>query len=125
MGRDFDVSVAYVSKKQMHALNKAHRKIDKPTDILSFPYSKKSGELILCLPEVRTHAALHQKTADEYLPFLFIHGMLHLKGYDHGRIMDRLEKKFWNILHGTTHRSGDRRRDLPGPRRRIKTRRRG
>lgn len=133
LGRDFELSVAYVTRVTMRTLNREQRKIDKPTDILSFSYSKKSGEIVLCLPEVATHAKEWGVKTDAYLPYLFIHGLIHIKGHDHGAIMDREEKKYCRALgvtlpqssteHGTTNRSGHRRGDLSGSRRRVSIRR--
>lgn len=114
LGQRFELSVATVSKTRMRALNKAHRNIDRPTDILSFPLSKQSGEIILCMAEVKTHARACSMSEKKYLPYLVIHGMVHLKGHDHGRIMDELEKRYCRKLgvthplalsHGSTNRS--------------------
>lgn len=82
----------------MRALNKTYAQNDTPTDILSFPLSKTSGEIILCEPEVASHARAWDCPPEHYLAYLFIHGMVHLKGHSHGRIMDRLEKKYCHAL---------------------------
>jgi rRNA maturation RNase YbeY len=130
LGRDFDLSLAYVTRNTMHALNKAQRGIDAPTDILSFPLSKTSGEMVLCMPEVVSHAKVWDVPAKDYLPYLVIHGLVHLKGHDHGRIMTRLEHEYCSRLsvrhplpvatkNGTTNRSGHRRGHVPSTRRRI------
>jgi rRNA maturation RNase YbeY len=115
LGRDFDLSVAYVSRKVMQRINTEQRSKDAPTDILSFSLSKTSGEILICLPEVVTHAKAWEMKPQSYLDYLFIHGLLHIKGHDHGRIMERLEQKYTKALHvscptspalhGTTHRS--------------------
>lgn len=55
----------------------------KTSNVLAFPLSKTSGEIVIC------KAAAKPYTAD----FLFIHGLLHLKGYKHGGIMEREEAK--------------------------------
>lgn len=96
LGRRFDLSLAYVTRAKMRATNRTYRSVDAPTDILSFTLSKNSGQIILCLPEVVTHAKAFAVTPKEYLPYLFIHGLIHVKGHDHGRIMDSLEQKFCN-----------------------------
>lgn len=133
LGRDFDLSVAYVTRATMRRINRERRGKDSATDILSFPLSKTAGEILICLPEVVTHAEVWGTTPTQYLPYLFIHGLVHLKGHDHGAIMDREEKKYCRALsvtmpqssftHGTKNRSGHRRGDLSGPRRRVSLRR--
>lgn len=134
LGRDFDLSVAYVSRQRMQILNKEHRRIDNATDILSFPLSKTSGEIVLCMPEVVTHAALWNMAPRDYLPYLVIHGLVHVLGHDHGRIMTRLEHEYCDLLsvrhplpvvtnNGTTNRGGNRRRHVSSTRRRVAPRR--
>ncbi|MEK7063328.1 MAG: rRNA maturation RNase YbeY [Patescibacteria group bacterium] len=129
LGRRFDLSVAYVTPAKMKVLNRAHRKINKATDILSFPLSKNSGEIIMCKSEVASHAKEWGMAAAQYLPFLVIHGMLHLRGLDHGRIMESEERKYcrrFGLVHprdsektnGRTDRSGNRRRHAQRARRR-------
>ena len=75
-------------------LNKRYREKDKPADVLSFPFSKIDGEIFIDPDEARTKAPLHDKTFKNYIGFLFIHGLLHLKGFDHGSTMEREEKKY-------------------------------
>jgi len=94
LGKTYDLSIAFVTKKKSRELNARYRGKDKPTNILSFSLSKKSGEIIIHLPTVRRDAINFGKTFDTFLGFLVIHGMLHLKGYEHGGIMERAEEKF-------------------------------
>ncbi len=46
-------------------------------------------------------------TFDAYLPYLVIHGLVHIKGHTHGRIMDGLEQKYCRRLG--VHYPGDKR----------------
>jgi len=94
LGKPYELSVVFVDSKTIRRLNTTYRKIDSATDILSFSLSKKSGELYVAMSEVRKKARLFGKKTDEYLPYLFIHGLLHLKGFDHGRTMDSLERTY-------------------------------
>lgn len=98
LGRDFDLSVAYVARPTMRRINRERRGVDTATDVLSFELGKKSGELLFCLPEVASHARAWGTEPSRYLPYLVIHGLLHLKGHDHGRIMDKEEKKYCRAL---------------------------
>ena len=102
LGKKYELSVAFVSSKKMHAFNKKYRTKDAPTDILSFALSKDSGELYLSMPEVAKKAKLFRMTTRNYLGYLFIHGLLHLEGRDHGRTMEVLESKFARAFHFST-----------------------
>jgi rRNA maturation RNase YbeY len=62
---------------------------------LSFPLDKNSGEIVLCLDVIKKEYQSWQKTLYEFTGFLVIHGMLHLKGMEHGAIMDKQEQKFY------------------------------
>lgn len=96
LGSDLEVSITLVDDEAIHALNREHRGIDRPTDVLSF--SQLEGEELAALPEgealplgdivISVDRVADQ--ADEYghsfereLGFLVGHGMLHLLGYDH------------------------------------------
>ena len=98
LGKEYDLSVAYVTPKESHKLNKTLRGKDKPTNILSFPLDKNSGEIVLDLATSRKDAPNFDMSESKFLLFLVIHGMLHLKGYDHGSTMERQEKKFLKIF---------------------------
>ncbi|MEI8130131.1 MAG: rRNA maturation RNase YbeY [bacterium] len=94
LGPKYSLSVALVTPKESHKLNLTYRQKDKPTNVLSFPFGKNSGELVLDLKTSRADAVNFDMTPDNFLLFLVIHGMLHLKGYDHGSTMEKAEKKF-------------------------------
>lgn len=71
------LSLAFVSKEEIKKLNKKFRGKNKPTDVLSFELSEKDylGEIIIC-PEI-------VKEKKEDMRQVFIHGILHILGYDH------------------------------------------
>jgi probable rRNA maturation factor len=94
LGREYELSLAFIAPRKMRELNCAYRGMDAPTDILSFPLSKTSGEIFLCMSEAAKKAPLFNMTSRQYLGYMFIHGLLHLEGLDHGRTMSRLERKF-------------------------------
>ncbi len=94
LGSDYDLSLVFIGPKTMRELNKKHRNINKATDILSFPLTKKSGEMFICKSETKKMAKEFDRTYENFLVYLFIHGCVHLKGYDHGPKMDRLEEKY-------------------------------
>ena len=100
---DETVSVAFVSEAKIKELNKRYRGINKVTDILSFVGDKDNfGELIICYPQIKRQAKEGHHSIDDELLFIFIHGLLHLAGYDdetdkgHKEMMD-LGKKLCQV----------------------------
>jgi len=91
--RDYELSIVFIGDKRSHTLNKEYRKKDRPTNILSFPLEKNLGEIYLNLPLAKREAKKLKLPEKKYLTYLFIHGMLHLKGHSHGSTMDRAEKR--------------------------------
>ena len=94
LGKKYSLSIAFVDEKKSQEINKKYRNKDRPTNILSFALRKDEGELILCPAVIKREAPKHDKTFKEFLGFLVIHGMLHLKGLDHGKKMEKLEEKY-------------------------------
>ncbi len=94
LGKEYSLSVGFADEARSQEINKQYRQKDKPTNVLSFAFSDQAGELVLCKPIIKKEAELLDKTFDEWLVFLIIHGLLHLKGLDHGKKMEQLEKKY-------------------------------
>lgn len=83
LGTDYDLSVAFLSPAEMRKVTIRSKKVDKVSNVLSFPLSKTSGEILIC-----------KKAAAPYtVPYLFIHGVLHLKGFKHSARMDSAEQE--------------------------------
>jgi probable rRNA maturation factor len=83
LGADYELSLVFVSEKEIQKLNNRYRQKDEPTNILSFPLTPTSGEIIICPTYTKGFSIGH----------LFIHGLMHLKGYDHGSTMEHEEEK--------------------------------
>lgn len=98
LGSSYSLSVAIVPPRESHRLNLAFRGKDNPTNVLSFPYSEQSGELVLDLATSKKQAPDFDMPFTAFITYLVIHGMLHLKGMDHGSTMEREEKKFLKIF---------------------------
>jgi rRNA maturation RNase YbeY len=111
LGEKYSLSVAFVEKKVSQKINNALRDKDHATNVLSFALDKKSGELILCPAIIKTETKKFNRNFTELIGFLVIHGMLHLKGMQHGAIMERAEKKY-SQKYDTKHSSGNRHRIL-------------
>jgi len=97
--------VAFVEEKESQKINKAYRQKDKPTNVLSFSLSKNAGELILCPAVIKREAKDFGRNFSNFLCFLVIHGMLHLKGMEHSSTMEEAEDKY-----DAKYNSGNRRR---------------
>ncbi len=94
LGKSYTLSVAVVSKKQAEHLNALYRNKDYTPNILSFPLTKNSGEIILHLPTLKKQHKDFAMTLNEYILYIYIHGCIHLLGYEHGKKMTDLEKKY-------------------------------
>ncbi len=91
LGDKYELSVAFVGSAESKKLNSKYRNKRKPANILSFPLSKTEGEIIICLPEAKKDAPKFGLKYEEFIPFLFIHGLLHLKGMRHSSKMEDKE----------------------------------
>jgi probable rRNA maturation factor len=94
LGKKYELGVSFLSAKKQKEINMTYRGINKTTNVLSFPISKTSGDITFDLIKVKKDAPLFDMTYPKFLQYLFIHGLLHLKGYDHSDIMEKQEKKF-------------------------------
>ncbi len=95
LGTKYDLSVVFVGKKFIESKNFKYRKVKKPTDILSFKITEKSGEIFICPYIAKIKSPKFFMKFEEYTLFLLIHGMLHLKGFEHGKKMEILENKYF------------------------------
>lgn len=82
-----EIELILLSSDEMREINKTHRNIDKDTDVLSFPYEEMPmsplGSIVISSSHVEAGSKEFGHTADDEFALLFIHGMLHLLGYDH------------------------------------------
>jgi len=82
--KNSSVSVAIVTESAIKKLNRQYRHKDSVTDVLSFESDSAQylGEVVLCYKQIECQAKeLNHKIDEEFL-FIFIHGLLHLLGYD-------------------------------------------
>ena len=92
------VSVSIVDNEFIHNLNREYRNIDRPTDVVSFAFldndkdrkKKLQSKGPVILGDIYISYMKAEEQAQEYghsiareLRFLFVHGLLHLLGYDH------------------------------------------
>lgn len=109
--KNSEVSVAFVSEKEIADLNKIYRGKNKVTDVLSFGEgdikwdksfkfrSAKNflGEIIICPKIIKTQSKKLKASFNFQIKKIFLHGLLHLLGYDHGKnkeaeVMEKLEE---------------------------------
>jgi len=108
----FEISILLTGTKNMKNLNKKFRKIDKDTDVLSFPAEEKSffkkdiklnkkvylGDIALSYQYIEVVIKKQNTSFDDYFKKMLVHGVLHLIGYEHDSFkkykkMNLLEQK--------------------------------
>ena len=94
LGKKYTLSLAFVGPKQAQVLNKKYRKKTYTPNVLSFPLTKDTGEVYISLQVAKKEAKNFSMSYEGYVGFLFVHGLLHLKGLDHGDTMEKAEKKY-------------------------------
>jgi rRNA maturation RNase YbeY len=97
LSRKYDLSVVFLTPASSRKLNAGLRGKDYPTNVLSFPLSKNSGEIFLDLSTAKKEYQKFAMTYPQFITYLFIHGLLHLKGMEHGSTMEKREKKILNV----------------------------
>lgn len=102
-----EISIALINDAEIQALNKAYRRKDKPTNVLSFPDAGPApllGDIAIARETVEREAEAAGKKTVDHLAHMLIHGFLHLQGYDHendpdAAIMEALEIKALALLN--------------------------
>ena len=92
------LSVTIVNNDYIHEINRTYRHIDRPTDVISFAFlddvpnkevllqSKQMvvlGDIYISYEKAEEQAKSYGHSLERELKFLFVHGLLHLLGYDH------------------------------------------
>jgi len=81
---DRNLSVVFVGPTKMRQLNKAYRGKDKAINVLSFEGGEFSlGEIVLCPSVIHRDALEYKISFQRTISWMFVHGLLHLLGYDH------------------------------------------
>lgn len=106
-----EISVVLSDDEHMRELNKHHRNMDKPTNVLSFPPARMKppagsprflGDIVLALETVEREAREEAKPLENHISHLVVHGVLHLLGYDHEdeEEAEMMENREREILEG-------------------------
>lgn len=103
---DKTIELLIIDSQTMQKLNAQHRNVDKPTDVLSFPLAAVPnaplGTVVINKDSVIEAASTYGHSQEEEFTLLFIHGLLHLLGYDHevdNGQMRQLEEKLIKEYH--------------------------
>lgn len=99
LASDSMVTVRFVDEEEGRELNNSYRKKDYATNILTFDYVREpvvEADLVVCVPVLRKEALDQNKSLEEHLAHLLVHGALHALGYDHmndeeAEVMERKE----------------------------------
>ena len=98
LGAGYELSLVICGDKLAQRMNKEYRKKTYYPNVLSFPLSKSEGEIFLNVRKAAREAREFRVPLKSRLALLYVHGLYHLKGLDHGTKMERLEaatlKKF-------------------------------
>ena len=86
------LSIRVVGAARSRSLNARYRQKDRPTNVLSFGGAGQGpdgshylGELVICAPVVAREARAQGKSAEAHWAHMTVHGVLHLRGFDHER----------------------------------------
>lgn len=92
LGKRYSLSLVFIGETRSRTLTKKHKKKDKPSNVLSFPLEKNEGEIFITPAVAKREAKRYNTTPNKHIGFLFIHGLLHLSGFQHGSRMESKEQ---------------------------------
>lgn len=99
LGEKYELGLTLLSPQEQRKINFKSRGIDDTTNILSFVLSKESGEITVDPIKIKKDAPLFDMNYTQFFTYLFIHGCLHLKGFEHSSTMDKQEDKYFKIFN--------------------------
>jgi len=98
-----EIELILTDNAEIQEINLTTRGIDKPTDVLSFPYldmpNAPMGSIIISLDFLKIYALEYKNTIEEEFALLFTHGMLHILGYDHEKDNGEQREKEEEIIN--------------------------
>jgi probable rRNA maturation factor len=95
-----EATLRIVGESEGRRLNKRFANKNYATNVLSFSYGKDRGDVVLCHPVIRREARAQGKHLGAHYAHLVVHGILHLRGYDHEKKRDacRMQTREIRIL---------------------------
>ncbi|MDY0116524.1 MAG: rRNA maturation RNase YbeY [Sulfurimonadaceae bacterium] len=92
-----EIELIITDNVEIQALNKEFRAINKDTDVLSFPLEDfpftPLGSIVISEDHVKAKAKEHGHSVKDEYTLLFIHGLLHLLGFDHETDDEEMRKE--------------------------------
>ena len=97
------IGVRIVNEAESAGLNARYRNRSGPTNVLAFPFEVPPGacadvlgDIVVCAPVVNREARAQGKSATAHWAHMVVHGIMHLRGYDHhsrrdAAVMERRE----------------------------------
>ena len=104
--RDGEIDLVLVGDCKIKSLNREYRNKDKVTDVISFAYLEVTdyentegpiivGDIFISIPTAKKQAKKNKHSLKKELEVLFVHGMLHLFGFDHNNDEEEKEMERW------------------------------
>lgn len=100
------VNVVLTNDENIRNINREHRQIDKPTDVLSFPMYEKEelenlklenedilGDMVISIERVEEQAKEYGHSFERELAYMVVHSFYHLLGYDHIKEEDKIKMR--------------------------------
>ncbi len=92
LGQDYFLSLVFIGSKRALSLNQKLRNKSYIPNVLSIALTENTGEIYICPAIAYKQAKDFNHSNAGHVAYLFIHGALHLKGYNHGTKMEKAEK---------------------------------
>jgi len=96
------IELLVTDSESIKKLNREYRGKDRPTDVLSFPYEPTPmaplGSIVINIDAVKEAANKYGHSPQEEFTLLFIHGLLHLLGYDHETDQGQMRQKEQELI---------------------------
>jgi probable rRNA maturation factor len=95
-----EVTLRVVGRTEGKRLHRAFKNKNKATNVLSFSYGARQGDVVLCHPVIAREARAQRKSLRAHYAHLVVHAVLHLRGYVHEKKRDavRMERAETRIL---------------------------
>lgn len=97
-----EVSISFVTNKEIRKLNFEYRNLDRETDVLSFPLeydfniigiNRMLGDIVISLEKAKEQSEEYGHSIEREIIYLVIHSMFHLLGYDHINEEEKIEMR--------------------------------
>ena len=113
INKDIDLEIVFLDDRAITRLNKEYKKLDRPTDVLSFKLDRREfgqkgglGDIFISLDTARRNAKIYSTRFEDEIVLYVIHGILHLFGYDDETVKSRarMSKRQGAVLEGLCNR---------------------